>query len=227
MALTNVLTLLLLSLAPHVLSLNNGLGRTPPLGWNTWCTEGNCARDYCDAQEIMEIADAMAANGMRALGYEYINLDDCWASERVNGKLVPDKVRFPDGMVPVIQYVNAKGFKFGLYTSAGITTCNRGGRSYEIPGSYGHYEQDAATFASWGVEYVKMDWCGTVVDKQQLDPLEQYPEMSKALNATGKPIFFDACERGKEHPEYWMQWYANAWRTGRDHHDTWDGNDGM
>jgi len=171
----------------------------------------------------MSIADAMASNGMKEAGYKYINMDDCWADHRdADGTIVPDESRFPNGLVPVIQYVNSKGFKLGLYTDAGIYTCSQGGRSHKIPGSYGHYSQDAETYASWGVEYVKMDWCNTKINGTQLDPKEQYPQMTKALNKTGKPIFFNACEWGVEDPWMWMAQFANSWRSGPDHHDDWD-----
>jgi alpha-galactosidase len=181
-----------------------------------------CGYDLCTASEIMNIADAMSTNGMRELGYEYINLDDCWANYRdENGTIVPDKSRFPDGLVPVIEYINSKGLKFGLYTDAGIHTCNKGERLHEIPGSYGHYEQDSKTYASWGVEFVKMDWCSTDINGTKLDPKVQYPEMARALNRTGKRILFNSCEWGVDDPWTWMRPYANAWRSGPDHHDKW------
>lgn len=216
-------TVLLLTLVLQTgWSLDNGLGLLPPMGWNTWCTLGRCGRDYCDAKEIMEIADAMASNGMKELGYEYINLDDCWADKRAaDGTILPDKDRFPDGLMPVIEYVNSKGFKFGLYTDAGVYTCSQGERDHKIPGSYSYYKQDAITYAEWGVEYVKMDWCNTIVNNNTLDPKIQYPQMTKALNKTGKPIFFAACEWGVEDPWDWMAKYANSWRSGPDHHDNW------
>jgi alpha-galactosidase len=85
------------------------------MGWNTWCTLDECAYDLCYASEIMSIADAMATNGMKELGYEYINLDDCWADYRdSDGNIVPDMKRFPQGIVPVVEYVKSKGLKFGL-----------------------------------------------------------------------------------------------------------------
>jgi alpha-galactosidase len=106
---------LLVLLATSAVGLDNGLALTPPMGWNTWCTLERCGYDLCTASEIMNIADAMSTNGMRELGYEYINLDDCWANYRdENGTIVPDKSRFPDGLVPVIEYINSKGLKFGL-----------------------------------------------------------------------------------------------------------------
>jgi len=105
----------------------------------------------------------------------------------------------------------------GLYTDSGLLTCTAAG-----PGSYGHYPQDAKTFASWGMDYVKMDWCYTVVDDVQLDPRIAYHNMSIALNQTGRPIFFNLCEQGILSPWEWGPSCGNSWRTGADHHDTWD-----
>lgn len=106
---------------------------------------------------------------------------------------------------------------------SGIFTCSSGGRLFPIPGSYGFYEQDAATFASWGVEYVKMDWCNTDINGTQLIPEQVYPNMSRALNATGKPIFFEECAWGTDSPWLWSQPWVNSWRIGGDHHDTFPG----
>jgi len=118
--------------------------------------------------------------------------------------------------------VHAKGLKLGLYTDAGLYTCSQGGRDHPIPGSYGYYKQDANTYAGWGLDYVKMDWCNTNVNGTQLDPKIQYPQMAAALNQTGRPIFFALCEWGVENPWEWAMPYGNSWRTGGDHHDSWD-----
>jgi alpha-galactosidase len=123
--------------------VDNGLARTPPMGWNSWNHFG------CDvsAQLIKETADAMAANGMRDAGYQYVVIDDCWQVARdAQGRLVADSARFPGGIKPLADYVHTKGLKFGIYTDAGRKTCQ--GR----PGTYGHEEQDARTFAEWGVD---------------------------------------------------------------------------
>jgi len=213
---------LVLVLFTVVDSLNNGLARLPVLGWNTWCTEGNCGRDYCDDTEIREIVDAMSTNGMKDVGWEYVNLDDCWADHRdAQGNIQPDPSRFPTGMADLISYVHSKGFKFGLYTDAGLYTCSTGERPYKIPGSYGYYQQDANSYASWGVDFVKMDWCNTVVNGTQLQPEVQYAEMSQALLATGRQIYFESCEWGTDDPWQWMRAYANGWRATGDHHDEW------
>lgn len=187
-------------------AIDNGLGRLPPLAWNTWCTvrfvfffdfflifflffdfqDGPCGSDFCNEAEIVQIADAMVANGMRDLGYKYINLDDCWAGPRLpNGTITADSTRFPNGLKPLIDYVHSQGMLFGVYTCAGKLTCV-GGR----PGSYGYYSQDAQSYKEWGVDYVKMDWCNTL----GLSPRVQYPEFAQALNATGRAIYFGICE---------------------------------
>ena len=109
--------------------------------------------DFCNEEEIHEIADAMVANGMLALGYKLILLDDCWAntSRDVNGDLHPDPARFPSGIAPLVKYVEDRGFYLGLYTCAGTETCV-GGR----PGSKDHWPQDAAVWAEWGVDWMKV-----------------------------------------------------------------------
>jgi alpha-galactosidase len=127
-------------------------------------------------------------------------------------------------MKALADYVHSKGLKLGVYTDTGTYTCSSGERPYRIPGSYGHYEQDAATFASWGVDWVKMDWCNTNINGTQLDPRIQYPEMSRALNKTGRPIWFSACEWGKKDPWFWAAPYTNSWRATGDHHDQWHGS---
>eukprot|EP01119_Soliformovum_irregulare_P010620 TRINITY_DN2622_c0_g1_i1.p1 TRINITY_DN2622_c0_g1~~TRINITY_DN2622_c0_g1_i1.p1 ORF type:complete len:412 (-),score=92.41 TRINITY_DN2622_c0_g1_i1:141-1376(-) len=211
------------SLFSLVFAINNGLGRLPPMGWNTWCTAGHCERDYCWDQEIREIADAMVENGMKDLGYQYVNLDDCWAATYRDsaGNLVAEPSRFPHGMKAVSDYVHSKGLKMGIYTDSGTEMCT-GGR----PGSYGHYQQDANQFAAWGIDYVKMDWCKTIINGTQLDPKIVYHNMSEALNKTGRPIFFNACEWGFHDPWLWAARDCNSWRSGQDHHDQWDGHPG-
>ncbi len=108
-----------------------------------------------------------------------------------------------------MQYANARGLGVGVYTDSGTETCSTGGRPFKIPGSYGHYAADAATFASWGVRYVKMDWCNTDINGTQLDPTQVYPAMSAGLNATGKPVVFASCEWGVDNPWEWAMPYMN------------------
>jgi alpha-galactosidase len=188
--------------------LDNGLARTPPMGWNSWNHFG------CDvsARLIRETADAMAANGMRDAGYHYVVIDDCWQVARdKGGRLVADSARFPGGIKPLADYVHAKGLKFGIYTDAGRKTCQ--GR----PGSYGSEDLDARTFAEWGVDYVKVDWCYA----EGLDAPTQYTRVRDALARSGRPIVFSICEWGSHAPWDWGPATGNLWRSTGDIEDTW------
>jgi alpha-galactosidase len=187
----------------------NGLARTPPMGWNSWNHFG-C---NVSAQLIREVADAMAANGMRDAGYAYVTIDDCWQVGRdAIGVLVADPARFPDGIKPLADYVHAKGLKFGIYTDAGRKTCE--GR----PGSYGYEALDAKTFAAWGVDYVKVDWCSA----EGLDARTQYAKVRDALLASGRPIVFSICEWGENRPWEWGPQTGNLWRSTGDISDNWN-----
>ena len=214
----------LVCLLPRVVhSLNNKVGKTPPLGWNTWktCGEPTCGHDICNEAEIKSVANAMATNGLQELGYNYINLDDCWASTRKKSDqtLTWDTVRFPSGLPALISWLHQKGFKFGLYTSAGNQTCSSGGRKYPIPGSEGHYDLDAKTSAAWQVDYVKLDWCGDI--KKDLAVGKQaHIDFAKAMNNSGRDMFLEVVAG------YFFLWdevptVANSWRFCTDHHDDW------
>ena len=186
----------------------DGLARTPPMGWNSWNHFG------CDVSEqlIKETADAMAASGMREAGYEHVVIDDCWQVARdSDGTLVADPERFPSGIKALADYVHGQGLKFGIYTDAGLKTCQ--GR----PGSYGYEAQDARTFAAWGVDYVKVDWCYA----DTLDAVTQYTRVREALRAAGRPIVFSICEWGQNHPWHWAPEVGNLWRTTTDIEDKW------
>lgn len=189
--------------------LDNGLARTPPMGWNSWNHFG------CDVSEqtIREIADAMVTSGMRDAGYRYVVIDDCWQVARdSSGKLVADPERFPHGINALADYVHAKGLLFGIYTDAGTHTCQ--GR----PGTFGHEEQDAHTFAQWGVDYVKEDWCYA----KGLDAPTQYAKFRDALAHAGRPIVLSICEWGSNQPWDWAPRTGNLWRTTDDIDDTWN-----
>eukprot|EP00937_MAST-01D_sp_MAST-1D-sp2_P000224 g224.t1 len=216
--------LLLLVLASACAYDNGEHSRKPALGWNTWCTLSDCHNgdnkyfDRCNEFEVMSIADAMIDSGMHELGFNHVNLDDCWADmERdAHGNIQPDPARFPSGMKAVADKLHAMGLKFGLYTSMGDSTCNPGGRPHKIPGSFGHYKEDAATIASWNLDYV--DWCGGHLT----DPQAQHTNLSHWLNATGRPIWLELC-RGYSYdpiPKYVAE-VANSWRTTGDHQDEW------
>lgn len=159
------------------------------------------------------IAALYVSEGYSAVGYEYFNLDDCWQVSRdANGVIVPDPKVFPNGIQPFIAYIKSLNLKFGVYTDAGTATC--GGR----PGSLGHETTDAQTYASWGVDFVKVDNCN---DNGE-DAIARYTAFGKALNGTGKPIYFSACIWGVSQPWTWMQPLANSWRTDDDIFSTWD-----
>jgi alpha-galactosidase len=188
--------------------LDNALARTPPMGWNSWNHFG-C---NVSAQLIRETADALAESGMRDAGYGYVVIDDCWQVGRdAAGRLVADSSRFPGGIKPLADYVHARGLQFGIYTDAGRRTCQ--GR----PGTYGHEIQDARSFAEWGVDYVKEDWCYA----DSLDAPAQYARFRDALKQAGRPIVFSICEWGSHTPWVWGPTTGNLWRTTTDIEDTW------
>jgi len=214
--------ILVLCLTGVVIGSDNGLGALPPMGWNTWCTDGKCGRDVCTEDEVKEVALAMIQNGMQAAGYNYVNLDDCWVDTRCDaqGNIRSDASRFPTGIADLVDWLHTRGFKFGLYTSAGLETCNHGERPSAIPGSYGHYEEDAKTFASWNVDYVKLDWCVTTFPNgTKMDIHAQTDQFYDAMNKTGKPMWLNFhCSHP---PQQWCMRDGNSFRVGTDHHDSW------
>ncbi|PIN24325.1 Alpha-D-galactosidase (melibiase) [Handroanthus impetiginosus] len=191
--------------------LANGLGSTPPMGWNSW-NHFNC---MIDEKIIRETADALISTGLAKLGYEYVNIDDCWAeiSRDDKGSLVAKSSTFPSGIKALADYVHSKGLKLGIYSDAGYYTCSK-----KMPGSLGHEEQDAKTFASWGIDYLKYDNCNNDGSK----PTVRYPVMTRALMKAGRPIFFSLCEWGDMHPATWGFNVGNSWRTTNDISDTWE-----
>jgi alpha-galactosidase len=208
-ALGFVLLVSILFAAPANAQLErNSLAQTPPMGWNSW------NKFACNVSEelIKSVADAIATNGMKDAGYQYVVIDDCWQVSRdENGFIVADPKQFPSGMKALADYVHSKGLKFGLYSDAGTNTC--AGR----PGSQGHEYQDALQYARWGVDYLKYDWCNTGTRNAQ----EAYTTMSKALRATGRPIVFSMCEWGTAKPWLWANGIGNLWRTTDDITDKW------
>jgi hypothetical protein len=182
-------------------ALDNGLALTPPMGWNDWNAFG------CDVSEqlVERTADKIVASGLKDAGYTYVNIDDCWLthSRDASGALVPDPAKFPDGIRGVADYVHAKGLKLGIYESAGTLTCAG------YPGSLGHERQDAASFASWGVDYLKYDNCYN----QGIPSLQRYTAMRDALAATGRPIVYSLCNWGNENVASWGSGVGNLWRT--------------
>lgn len=185
------------------------LAPTPPMGWNSWNKFG------CDVSEqlLRETADAMVSSGMKAAGYQYVNIDDCWQVSRdAQGTIVADPKRFPAGIKALADYVHSKGLKLGVYTDAGRLTCQK------RPGSYQHELQDARTYAQWGVDYVKVDWCHA----EGLDPEIQYAKFRDALAHSGRPIVFSICDWGVKAPWRWGPRTGNLWRTTGDISDSYD-----
>lgn len=195
-----------------VASYNNGLGATPPMGWSTWCTNDICGlRDKCTEWEVRKRADALVDQGLSALGYKWLLLDDCWAdhSRDENFNLQPAPKQFPSGMKALVDYVHRRGLKLGLYTCVGEKTCKK-----NRPGSYGHYQQDANLFASWGVDMVKADNCNRP-GNETIQSL--YTQLSTALNATGHPMLFAMCEWGEDEVWKWGGDVAQMYRISMDH----------
>ena len=190
----------------------NGLAKTPPVGWNSW----NKFAGRVDDAAVRSMADAMATNGMKDAGYQYINIDDTWeASRDPQGNITTNK-KFPD-MKALADYVHSKGLKIGIYSSPGPNTC----AGYE--GSYGHEEQDARTYAAWGIDYLKYDWCGArnIYTDQEMQAV--YQEMGEALLKSGRPILYSLCQYGRDDVWKWgPEVGGNAWRTTGDIRDTWD-----
>ena len=186
------------------------LANTPPMGWNSWNKFG-CK---IDEQLIRETADAMVSSGMKAVGYQYVNIDDCWmAKERdAQGNLQSDPVRFPHGIKTIADYVHGKGLKLGIYSSAGTKTCEG------LPASLDHEVADAKKFAEWGVDYLKYDNCNNM----KRPAIERYTAMGNALKATGRSIVFSLCEWGENKSWEWGRSVGGMlWRTTGDIEDSW------
>jgi alpha-galactosidase len=194
------------------------LAATPPMGWNDW------AHYQCDftEQTILANADALVSTGLAAKGYNTVTIDDCWMakSRDGNGNLVADAVKFPDGMAYVGRYLHRKGLRFGIYEDAGTLTC--GG----YPGSWNHFQQDANLFASWGVDYLKLDGCNlpTVAGQTEEQTYRSaYAAQSAALARTGRPIVFSESAPAYFQGETawysvltWVKQYGQLWREGYD-----------
>jgi alpha-galactosidase len=195
-------------------SVSSGLALTPPMGWNSW------NKFACNVSDelIRGMADAMVKSGMKDAGYQYVVIDDCWQVSRdAAGNIVADAKRFPHGIKAVADYVHSVGLKFGIYSDAGAKTCQ--GR----PGGLGHEYQDAIMYASWGVDYLKYDWCNTL-DGQNAKA--SYANIRAALDASGRPIVLSICEWGKNQPWLWGQEAGgNLWRSTGDIQDRWGGQE--
>lgn len=184
----------------------DSLALTPPMGWNDWYQFGCQVSDPI----VRAAADAIVSSGMKAAGYEYVNVDDCWQGQRDKKGFIHPNARFPD-MKALADYVHSKGLKFGLYSSPGPKTCD----DYE--GSYGHEEQDALTYAQWGVDFLKYDWCsaGKVYSLDQMP--SAYAKMHGAMVHSGRPMVFSLCQYGLEAVWNWgASVGGNLWRTTSD-----------
>jgi hypothetical protein len=188
-------------------ALDDGLARTPPMGFNDWNAFG------CNVSEslIKDTALAIHESGLQEAGYRYVNIDDCWMTHArdAGGHLVPDPAKFPDGIKGTADYVHSLGLELGIYEDAGSATCAG------YPGSYGHEAIDAQDFADWGVDYLKYDNCNTLpgtADTQQ-QFIDRYGRMRDALKATGRPIVYSLCEWGVQSPWQWGASVGHLWRT--------------
>ena len=191
-------------------NLQNGLAKTPPMGWNSW----NAFHTQITEQKIRDAARAMVSSGMKAAGYQYIIIDDAWMDtvRDSHGRLMANPKRFPHGIKALADYVHSLGLKFGIYESAGTKTCAG------YPGSLNHEKIDAETFAKWGVDYLKLDNCYN----QGVGLIKRYAGMERALLATGRPIVFSLCEWGVKDPYQWAPKIGNLWRTTGDIQDNWN-----
>jgi alpha-galactosidase len=198
-----------------------GLAATPPMGWNSW---NHFAEKVNDA-DVRAAADALVSSGMRDAGYIYVNIDDTWEGERDAQGVIHTNSKFPD-MKALADYVHSKGLKLGIYSSPGPKTCAG------YPGSYQHEEQDAKTYAAWGIDYLKYDSCsfGDIMkresggDRAKSFAIQKaaYQKMHDALVATGRPIVFSLCQYGGYDVWQWgTEVGGNLWRTTGDIDDTY------
>jgi alpha-galactosidase len=195
---------------------------TPPMGWNSW---NHFAGKVTD-KDVRAAADALVATGMRDAGYVYVNIDDTWEGTRDAHGVIQTNEKFPD-MKALADYVHSKGLKLGIYSSPGPKTC----AGYE--GSYGHEEQDAATYAAWGIDYVKYDLCGyrDIMNRESHGDAakantmmhDAYEKMHRAITKTGRPMFYSLCQYGWDAVWEWgPDVGANSWRTTGDISDNYD-----
>jgi alpha-galactosidase len=191
--------------------LDNGLGQKPALGWNSW-NVGGCK--YADAATALKTAKLFISLGLKDVGYQYVNIDDCWSTMARNssGYLVPDPAKWPNGIQGVTAEIHDMGLKFGLYGCAGTKTCAG------YPGSQGYEVIDAKTLASWGVDYWKYDNCNT---PSTGNSQTWYVTMRDALLASGRPILYSLCNWGNDNVWTWGGKVGNSWRMSSDIRDTW------
>ena len=202
-----------------VTAINNGLARTPQMGWNNWNSLG------CDVSQslLLDTSKVLLSSGLKDVGYQYVVLDDCWSDGRgEHGYLRIDESKFPSGMKFVASELHKMGFLFGMYSSAGEMTCAR----YE--GSLDHEEKDAESWASWDVDYLKYDNCYHMGRFGYPEiSFNRYNNMAKALNATGRPILYSLCSWGEDYVHTWGMSIANSWRVSGDIYDHFNRPDAL
>ena len=191
---------------------DNGLAKTPPMGWNSW----NKFHGRVDDASVRGMADAIASTGMKDAGYIYVNIDDTWQGARDAAGNIQANKKFPD-MKALADYVHSKGLKLGIYSSPGPNTC----AGYE--GTFGHEMQDAKTYAAWGIDYLKYDWCGARNIYTDEEMQAAYQKMGDALRAANRPIVYSLCQYGRADVWKWgPEVGGNLWRTTGDISDRWD-----
>lgn len=194
------------------------LAAKPPMGWATWYG----LRCSYDAATLATIVARIEALGLKAAGYAFVNVDDCWAVGRdANDELMEDRARFPGGMAAVAELVHARGLKFGIYTSAGTTTCQRDLQAdgSRLPvGSKGHEYRDARRFAAMGADFVKVDWCGRYETQDSRSSFETWRD---AIAATKRPMLLSICEWGYGKPWNWGRGVGHMWRVSMDTLNCW------
>ena len=196
----------------HTTATNrDSLALTPPMGFMTW----NKYKEDINEQLIRQIADKMAADGYAEAGYKYIFIDDAWQGGRdKRNNILPDPEKFPSGMKALADYVHSKGLRLGIYSDAALLTC----AGYTA--SYGFEQQDAKTFAEWGIDYLKYDYCHAPSDSAVAH--ERYKKMADALQNSGRKIVLGVCEWGQLNPEKWArQAGGSLWRVSFDVRDMW------
>jgi alpha-galactosidase len=192
---------------------NSQLAQTPPMGWNSWNMYGPAVGE----DVILGTAEAIARTGLKDYGYEYVVIDDCWSRKSgrdSNGDLVPDPERFPNGIRDLADHIHGLGLKLGIYSDAAEQTCGH------YPGSLGFEDQDAKLWASWGVDFLKYDYCGAPED--QATAVERYTRMGEALKQSGREFLFSLCEWGGRAPHLWgRKAGGHMWRVSGDVFDSW------
>lgn len=205
----SILFLLALSLSTCYAQKFPDLAPTPPMGWNSW----NFYNCNINEEKVKRMADAMASNGMKEAGYQYIVIDDCWQIARdKDGYIIADPKKFPSGIKALADYVHSKGLEFGIYSCAGRLTCQK------RPGGAGYEAKDAQRYAEWGVDYLKYDWCNS----ENMSSQVQYSTMRDALYHAHRPIVFSLCEWGSTKPWLWADSVGQLWRATGDIQDRFD-----